>query len=498
MVYELAESMFSRLMRVSLTYHNRGRVGDYLERLSNDAWCVYSIVADLLVSPLQRMLTLIAIAWVAWWLNPLLTLLSFGVAPIIALSVAYFGPRLKRRATRGREAQSQLTRFVHQTVTAIPLVQVFAAEQRNQATYDALVDDVVAVSQQGVLVNKSYELVNGLANSVGRAIVIFAGGLQVIAGDLSVGSLLVFLAYLRRIQEATSGLLTTYASLKTSEANLDRVLELLDAEEEVKASPNARPLPFHEGSGGAHIRFENTTFGYNPDRPVISDVDFEIMPSEKIAVVGPTGAGKSTLMALICRFYDPNQGRILFNGRDLREITLESLRAQIAIVLQEPFLLPLTVAENIAYGTHGATREQIVDAATAANAHEFIERLPKGYDSVIGERGSTLSGGQKQRLAIARALVRDASVVILDEPTSALDAKTEADLLDALSELCRQRTTFMIAHRLSTIRNADRILVLDRGCIVESGTHEDLLSQKGLYEQMHAIQFGSLGAEVST
>jgi ATP-binding cassette subfamily B protein/subfamily B ATP-binding cassette protein MsbA len=274
------------------------------------------------------------------------------------------------------------------------------------------------------------------------------------------------------------------------------VFELLDADAAIKDGPHAEPLSTHE-SAGARIQFEQVAFGYNASRPVVRDVTFEAVPGEKIALVGPTGAGKSTLMALLCRFYDPDEGRVLFNGKDLRSITLKSLRSQIAVVLQEPFLLPLTVAENIAYGAPQTTSTRIIDAAKAAKAHEFIVDLPHGYDTVIGERGATLSGGQKQRLAIARALVRNAPVVILDEPTSALDGETEARLLGALRRLSEGRTTFVIAHRLSTIRWADRILVMRRGRIVESGTHEALLANKGLYGQLHASQIESAAAEVT-
>ncbi len=492
MVYDLACDVFARLQRLSLRFHSGGSVGEWLDRLMTDTWVIYSITSDLLVSPFQQLLTLVGIGIVAWWLDPWLTVVSLSVAPLLAVSVRYFGPRLKQRAKSGREAQANLTRFVHQTITSIPLVQAFGAEQRNQQQFSRLADTAVAVSQRGVLVNKSFTLVNGLSNSLGYGLVVFLGGTRVIDGALSIGSLLVFLSYVRTLQKSWSGLLQIYAKMKTSEASLERLFEILDTEDLVEEAPEARPVPRSSGSRGARITFEQVTCGYVPGCPVLHDISLEVSPGEMIAVVGPTGAGKTSLVSLVPRFFDPWSGRVLFNGFDVRDAQLDSLRGQIAIVLQDPYLLPLSVAENIAYGRPGARPDEIEAAARAAHAHEFIQQLPHGYATLVGERGSTLSGGQKQRLSIARALLLDTDVVIFDEPTSALDATTESQLLFALESLRKGRTTFIIAHRLSTIRNADRIVVLDQGRIVETGTHEELLSTGRLYAELHAAQFGNV------
>src|SRR5262249_48677628 len=260
---------------------------------------------------------------------------------------------------------------------------------------------------------------------------------------------------------------------------------------EVRDRPGAIPLPTARG----HVRFEGVTFGYLPGRPVLHDITLDVPAGQTLAVVGFTGAGKTTLVSLVARFFDPWRGRVLLDGHDLRDLQLHGLRRQVALVLQEPFLFPWSVADNIAYGRPGATREQIEAAARAANAHEFIVRLPQGYDSVVGERGATLSGGERQRLSIARAVLKDAPVVVLDEPTSALDAETEGLLLGALRRLMAGRTTFIIAHRLSTVRHADRIVVLDDGRMAEAGTHRELLERNGLYAHLHGIQFG-LPAEI--
>jgi len=489
MVYDLAGAVFARLQRLSLLFHTRRPVGDSISRLSTDTWCVYSVTASLLIAPLQQVFTLATIGGLAWTLDPHLSMVSFALAPMLAGSSLYFGKRMKRRAHQTREAQTRLVSFVQQVLASIPLVQVFSAEDRNKRRFLELSADAVHWSQRGALLNSSFGLVNGVITTAGMAVILFAGGQRVLAGSLSLGGLLVFLAYIRTLQNAAGGLLQTYGSFKPLEASIERVIEILDVEDPVADSPGALPLPARRPGDRGHIRFENVSFAYEPGRPVLEDVSFETHPGEVVALVGETGAGKSTLVSLIPRFFDPTEGRLLFDGADVRQIRIAELREQISIVLQEPFLMPLTVAENIAYGRKDATREEITRAAIAANAHDFIRRLPEGYDTVIGERGATLSGGQRQRIAIARALLKNAPVLILDEPTSALDTRSEALLLEALERLMEGRTCFIIAHRLSTVRKANRILVLDAGRIVESGSHEDLLAARGAYYRLHSMQF---------
>ncbi|NEO59401.1 MAG: ABC transporter ATP-binding protein [Moorea sp. SIO4G2] len=494
MVYDLAQKLFHRLQRLSLLFHSQRTVGDSLSRLTVDTYCVYSLTNTLLVSPAQQVLTLLSIGIVAWNLEPTLTLLSLAVAPLMGGLTLFFGARLKRRTKLNREAQSRLLSFVHQTFTGIPVVQAFATENRNRKQFQYLATDAVAQSQRGTLLKSTYGFANGSITTVGTAIVFYAGGQQVLLGTITVGSFLVFLAYLQSLQKAFRGLITTYGNLKSVEASIDRVLEVLDAKEEVQDAPGAQPLP--PGGAKGWVRLENVTFGYQLGDPVVKEITLEAEPGETIALVGLTGAGKSTLVSLIPRFFDPWQGRVLLDGVDVRQWQLTSLRSQIGLVLQEPFLLPLTVADNIAYGRPGANYEEIVAVAKAANADEFIKRLPQGYHTVIGERGSTLSGGQRQRIAIARALLKNAPVLILDEPTSALDGQTEALLLSAIERLMAGRTTFIIAHRLSTIRQANRIAVLDGGQVVEMGTHQKLLTVGGLYQRLHSLQFSDSPSEV--
>jgi ATP-binding cassette subfamily B protein/subfamily B ATP-binding cassette protein MsbA len=483
MVYDLAADLFLHLQRLSLLFHSQRSVGDSLSRLTGDTYCVYALTEGTIVAPLQQVLTLVAITAIAWQLDAQLTLLALSVAPVMAASSLIFGRQLKRRSRLKREAKARLVAVVHQALTAVPMVQAFAAERQNTQRFEQAAAEAVRVNQRGALALSGFNLVNGLTTTVGTAIVLYAGGQRVLSGAMSVGTLLVFLVYLRSMHGATKGLLSIYGKLKTVEASIDRVLEVLETQEEVRDAPDARPLPVPRAAPRGHVRLDGIRFGYEPGRPVLHRVNLEAKPGETLALVGPTGAGKSTLVSLIPRFFDPWEGRVLVDGHDAREVLISSLRANVSIVLQEPFLLPLTIAENIAFGRPEATRREVVAAAEAANADEFIRRMPEGYETVIGERGATLSGGERQRLSIARALLKDTPILILDEPTSALDAQTEWLLMEAVKKLMRGRTTFIIAHRMSTIRRADRIVMLENGQIVEEGTHGELVALNGRYHR---------------
>ena len=495
MVYDLARDLFARLQRLSLLFHSRRSVGDSLSRLTEDTWCIYSVADGLLMSPIQQIITLTMMICIGFALDPVLATLALAVAPLMALSSRFFGKRLKQRSKLGREAKSRLMSFVHQTLGSIPIVQTFGTESRNTKTFQKLADDAVTLAQRGNLLGSSYGLVNGLITATGIAVVLYVGGVRVLTGAISLGTLLVFLAYVRQMQGASGGLFKIFAKLKAAEASIDRVMEVMESEEAVHDPPHPQRLPDPPGGRRGHVRLEHVVFGYEPDQPVLKEVTLEARPGEVVALVGPTGAGKSTLASLIPRFFDPHAGRVTFDGSDIRKLKLAELRKQISIVLQEPFLMPLSVADNIAYGRPNASRDEIVAAAAAAQADEFIRRLPEGYDTVIGERGATLSGGERQRLSIARALLKNAQVLILDEPTSALDTQTESSLIEALQRLMGGCTTFIIAHRLSTIRHADRIAVLDHGQLVELGPHDDLLKRDGLYRQFHDHQFPAARSE---
>jgi ABC-type multidrug transport system fused ATPase/permease subunit len=485
MVYDLAEDLFARLQRRSLLFHSRNSVGDMMSRITVDSWCVYQVADTLLFAPGHALLTMAGMVFLMAQLDVTLTLLSLIIAPFMVGASFLVGKPLRAAAKLKREIESRIQSHIQQTLTGIPVVQAFAQEEREQARFEKYADAAIQAQQRSTLIGSVNSLSSGLITTLGTGVILWVGARHVMQGSLTVGSILVFLVYLNSLQTQMKVLANVHTALQGFNASVDRVVEVLDAAPEVADQPGAVALPAARG----HVQIEQVTFGYETGHPILRGVSLEAKPGETVAIVGPTGAGKTSLVNLIPRFLDPWEGRVLIDGKDAREIQLKSLRSQVALVLQEPFLFPLSIADNIAYGRPGASRNAIESAAGTANAHGFIQGLPQGYDTIIGERGATLSGGERQRLAIARALLKNAPILILDEPTSALDAETESLLLQALERLMTGRTTFIIAHRLSTVRRADRIVVLKEGQIAESGTHHELLARGQLYARFHNIQF---------
>ena len=483
MTYRLAADLFAHLQRLSLLFHLRRPVGDLISRVTGDTWCVNTIVTDAIVPALQALITVVSMFVVMWALQPTLTVLALGVAPLFIVVIKILGRPMKDRSRQQRDLEGQMMSIVEQTLSAVPAVQAHTREEHETLRFRRYADRTITAYIRTTIAGIWFELFVGLVTTLGSAAVIYVGARLALEHKLTAGTIIVFLSYLNSLYEPLNSLAYTAPTIQGAAAEADRVSEIFEIEPAITDKPGAPPA-HPQGS----ICYDHVTFGYEPAHPVLHDVSIAAHPGETVAIVGPTGAGKTTLMNLLVRFYDPWAGAITIDGVDLRDVQHRSLRAQIALVLQDPFIFPLSIAENIAYARPDATRDQIEAAANAANADRFIARLPHGYDTVVGERGATLSGGEKQRLSIARAFLKDAPVLILDEPTSALDAHTEAALLGALERLMAGRISFVIAHRLSTIRHATQILVIDDGRIVESGTHRELLDSHGLYATLYRRQ----------
>jgi ATP-binding cassette, subfamily B, bacterial len=483
MVYDLAADLFLHVQRLSLLFHSRRPVGDMIARVTGDPYAAHLLVNSALLPLLGAGATLAAMFVIMWRLEPTLTLLAVGVAPLLGVAIHVFGRPMRERARERLDLEGTLIAGVQQTLAAIPAVQAFTREELEHARFRHQASETLRAYQRQTRADMWFKLVVGLVTAVGSAAVIWVGGWYALDGRVTTGTILVFVSYLAALYGPLNALTYTASALQQAAAGADRVLEVLDLRPDVPDRADARAVPLR-----GHVCYEGLTFGYEPGRPVLRNISLEIAAGEVVALVGPTGAGKTTLANLLLRFFDPWSGRVMIDGHDLRALRLRSLREQVGIVLQEPFILPVTIAENIAWGRPGAHADDIRAAAVAANAADFIERLPAGYDTVVGERGMTLSGGEKQRLALARAFLKNAPILVLDEPTSALDARTEARLVEVLARLMRGRTTLIIAHRLSMVRHADRVIVLDQGEIAERGPHDELLRRDGLYATFYRQQ----------
>jgi ATP-binding cassette, subfamily B, bacterial len=483
MVLDLRSDLFNHVQRLSLTFHDQRQTGALMSQINTQAAAVGNIV--MVVPPLaEAAVTLVGMLVIATLIDWQLALLSLIIIPFLYWSFGVYGRRIVPRIQHVQELEWRSLSIVHEAMAMLRVIVSFGREDYEHGRFreqgQTAVDERVKLTVSQSL----YTLGVQTATATGASLILFVGAVHVIEGKVSVGELIVLLTYITSVYQPLEQISGTVGMLHEQLVQFNASLELLDTEREVKEKPDAVEL----GRASGRLRAEGLCFSYSGRERTLSDITFEAKPGERIAVVGQTGAGKSTLMSLLIRFYDPKAGRIEIDGVDLRDLKLDSLREQISVVLQEPLLFSGTIEENIRYGKLEAETEDVIAAAKAANAHDFIRGLPEGYNTVLGERGAHISGGERQRICVARAFLKDAPILILDEPTSSIDSKTEGVILDALDDLMEGRTSFMIAHRLSTVRHADQILVIEHGRIVERGTHDELLRHGSVYRQLHDAQ----------
>jgi len=479
---KLRTDLYAYLQSLSLKYHDVRRSSDSSFRVAYDSQSIQTIYNKGFTGIFGSVITLIGTFAIMVRLDWQLTWLSLGIVPLIIVAIYFFAHRIRRESTFIQEQESAVLAQAQEGLSSIRMVHAFGREQFEVMQFHQQARQSLQANLRLTLTNVNSALVISTLMVFGTAAMYYVGTLHVLAGTLTLGTLLVFSAYLLMLYQPLESITYTAWAMEGATAGAKRCFEVLDREDDVVDSPNAVAI---ESAKGA-IGFHNVSFGYAQDRQVLHAVDLRIEPNQMIAIVGGTGAGKSTLLSLVPRFYDPTSGSVTLDGRDVREVKKKSLRAQIGIVLQDTLLFSTTIRENIAYGRPEATDDEIIDAAKRAQADEFIQQLPNGYGSTVGERGGQLSVGQRQRIGIARAFLKNAPVLLLDEPTSALDPATEAAIMETIKELMRGRTTLIATHRLATIHDVDRIVVIERGRIVEQGRGTELLARGGVYAKLFA------------
>ena len=479
---KLRTDLYAYLQSLSLRYHDARRSSDSSFRVAYDSQSVQTIYNKGLTNIFGSIITLIGTFVIMVRLDWQLTLLSLAVIPAVVGAIYFFANRIRRQSTFIAEKESLVLTQAQEGLSSIRMVHAFGREEFEVRQFHQQARESLRANLQLTLTNVQSALVISTLMVVGTAAMYYIGTLHVVAGTLTLGSLLVFSAYLLMLYQPLEALTYTAWALEGAAAGAQRCFEVLDRRDDVVDSPDAVAITRADGA----VSFANVNFGYDADRRILHDITLDIRPNQIIALVGGTGAGKSTLLSLVPRFYDPNEGSVAVDGRDLRQITKRSLRSQIGIVLQDTLLFSTTIRENISYGRPDATEEEIHEAARRAQAEEFILQMPRGYESPVGERGSHLSVGQRQRIGIARAFLKNAPILLLDEPTSALDPATEAAIMGTIKELMQGRTTLIVTHRLATVHHVDRIIVLEKGRIVEQGSGPELVRRGGSYAKLYA------------
>ena len=491
--HDLRMRMYDHLQRLSLNYYNTHQTGTILSTLTSDISTIQGFASGSTLDILVDMLTILSMLVVMFWLNWDFTLIAVAVTPFLLLFVSRFKKAVKAATHEVRKEQSAIVSVVQQGLESMAVVQAFGQEKAEQDMLAVVSQATVAAALKARGVKALLSPVVTVVVAICTAIVLWRGAALILAGAMTIGSLTVYLAYLSRFFKPVKDLATTTNAIAQVTVAVERVRGILDTNEMIPEKENAIDPDVLHGE----IEMKAVNFGYNPAQPILTDVSFHIQPGEFVGIVGPTGAGKSTVVSLVPRFYDALKGTVAVDGVDVRDYKVKGLRDQIGYVLQDTVLFRGTIYDNIAFGNPKATKEEVIAAAKMANADEFISKMPMGYETPVGERGATLSGGQRQRIGIARVMVRNSPILLLDEPTAALDSESERLVVDALEKLMKGKTVIAIAHRLTTIRDADKILVISGGVVAEDGTHAELLQKNGIYAELYRTQFDT-GAKVAS